>query len=535
MHNTLHVVTLTLGRSKVCQQHVGGRLVHGVTHFVVHDPLRTLVSQIGHSRERLLYFDEHGWSVDAFLILTLDGLALFVVGSGVEFQITLGSQRGTALLSHGAWFTDGVLDTLLEIFQCELATGCKDVVHLLVQAGLTTFDGDQATHLAQFSFGQVAQLHTAGDVEHGRRAGDLRLGCALCEPATQHLHGGGQHGIHHLVVLRTQLRCGLAGITEDVVQAAVALVLAGRIVHRLEFTDQAVGVVTDVDAALLGLLEQAGDVKQLGAALAEGVHCGHSVDLVVVLTGQSEAARAVRVVDAFDCSHALGHRLEVHERATCCAVADVAAGLADQIAGSVIVEAHTDLVQGVLDGVPEPGDDVGVQHPGEVSEVFLSGLLARHLAGLHGRVHSSLDLGTGVVHRIEGSVQFLRSQQTTEAEVAQRLVSQHKLQLLLSDNPVSEDDDVAVTERVPHSVGRIEVTLRARGHSLRIQLGVLGFEVRLVAVDLHLRLDAQLGQERTDQHLHTAQRNWVVDRRAVVAEPVTAANVISATNVEVIQ
>ena len=535
LHNTLHVVTLTLGRSEVRQQHVGGRLVHGVTHLVVHDPLRTLVGQIGHGRVGLLNIDKHTGCVEALLILTLDGLALFVVGSGVEFQITLGPDCCAACLGHGARHTDGVLDALLEIFQRELATGCKDVVHLLVQAGFAALDGDQATHLAQFSFGQVAQLHTAGDVEHGRRAGNLRLGRALCEPATQHLYSRGQHGIHHLVVLRTQLRCGLAGITEDVVQAAVALVLTGRVVHRLEFTDQAVGVVADVDAAILGFLEQAGDVEQLGAALTEGIHCGHSVLLVVVLTGQSEAARAIWVVDAFDCSHALGHRLEVHERATCCAVADVAAGLADQIAGSVIVEANTDLVQGVFDGVPKPGDDVGVQHPGEVSEVFFSGLLARHLAGLHGRVHSSLDLGTGVVHRIEGSVQFLRSQQTTEAEVAQRLVRQHKLQLLLSDNPVSEDDDIAITERVAHGTGRIEVALWARCHRLRVEGWVLGFEVRLVAVNLHLGFDAQLGQERTDQHLHTSQRDRVVDWRAIVAEVAAIAEVVSAANVEVVQ
>ena len=427
MHNTLHVVTLTLGRSEVCHQHVDGRLVHGVAHFVVHDPLKTLVGQIRHRREGLLDICKVRWCVKALLVLAFDGLALLVVGGGAEFQITLGPDRSAALLGHGARHTDGVLDALLEVCQRELATGCKDVEHLLVQAGLAIFYGDQAAHLAQFGFGQIAQPHTAGDVEHGRRAGNLRLGRALREPATQHLYGGGQHGVHHLVVLRPQLRCVLAGVAEDVVQAAVALVLTSRIVHRLEFTDQAVGVVADVDATILGLLEQVGDVEQLGAALAGGVCSGVAIDLVVVLSGQREATGAIRVVDALDCGHALGHRLEVHERATCCAVANVAAGLADQIAGSVVIKANTDLVQGVLDGVPEPGDDVGVQHPGEVSEVFLSGLLARHLAGLHGSVHSSLDLGTGVVHRIKGGIQFFRSQQTTEAEVAQRLVRQHKL------------------------------------------------------------------------------------------------------------
>ena len=148
MHNTLHVVTLTLGRSEVCQQHVGGRLVHGVAHLVVHDPLRTLVGQIGHGRVGLLNINKHTGRIESLLILTLDGLALFIAGGGIEFQIAFGTDCGTALLGHGAGHTDGVLDALLKIVQRELATGCKDVIHLLVQAGFTTFDGDQATHLA---------------------------------------------------------------------------------------------------------------------------------------------------------------------------------------------------------------------------------------------------------------------------------------------------------------------------------------------------------------------------------------------------
>ena len=112
--------------------------------------------------------------------------------------------------------------------------------------------------------------------------------------------------------------------------------------------------------------------------------------------------------------------------------------------------------------------------------------MARHLAGLHGGVHSGLDFGTGVVHPVERSVQFLFSQQATEAEVTQRLVGQHKLELLLGDNPVGEDDDVAVAERVAHGTGCVKVTLRARGCGLLIQLGVLGLEVRLIAVNLYL-------------------------------------------------
>ena len=109
------------------------------------------------------------------------------------------------------------------------------------------------------------------------------------------------------------MRGFLAGVPVEFVQRPVPEVLTRREVHRLQFANEPVVVVLDVDPIVLRPLEHLGYVEQLETSASERSLPKHTVLLVVVLSVNSEPTGTIRVVDTFNGRDALGHCLEVHE------------------------------------------------------------------------------------------------------------------------------------------------------------------------------------------------------------------------------
>ena len=392
--------------------------------------------------------------------------------------------------------------------------------------GAVTADVEQGslTNVGRLELSHSESLRV---IQHFVELLDLCLGGATdTTPACNgRCHCTVKHHSHLLVggVLHTHGEA--TACTQDAVKLSQASVLTGTIVEQAE--EPSLELFGTVERVTHNITHPLACFGKAVWHTTKGV--SHQVDSGVVSTQgscQGEATSTIGVEATFEGVDARSHGTGVEERSRV-TVADVAARLVNPVACSVISELNAQLVEGTLDGVEDACDQTHVQFSSEVSQIFFDSLGLAQTTGLDGGIGTIAHCLALVVDVVHQGVELLGRDEAAQTEVTQCLVGQHEVQLIFSGDAVSEDDDIVITERVAHSLGCVEVTLRACSRSAAIEFRTLGLEVSLVLVDEHTGLDGQAAQELVDSEAHTAHDHGGSNGLTIRSHVATRVNVIS--------
>ena len=297
---------------------------------------------------------------------------------------------------------------------------------------------------------------------------------------------------------------------EHPLNCSEASVLTSTEVQQGESTCQElVGCVACVTHAVFDLLGSVFDAIQVAASIVDAQCCCDIGSAQRVRL--REAAYVLRVLPRLNLK-GKAHGVADHEGVVHFAVAHKATGLVHPVAAHLVAKLHAQLIERALDGVPDTLDEANVEVCCKVSEVFLHRLSLLHATGIHGSVHRIADGWVGVVDRLHQAVELLGRDQSTQTNVTNSFVGQHKVRVVFRQQPVGKQNDFVVPEGVALGRHSGEVTLRAGSSGAVVELTVLVTQLVLVAVHIHTRLDRQLAEERTDQHLHPALTQGLVER-----------------------